>query len=326
MDATHTFITDLLPQKISSARAAITPYIRQTPCDHSFLLSRENECSVFLKMENMQVTGSFKARGAAHKLLRLNPEERSRGVVTASSGNHGAACAEMCRRQNIDCTVFVPETVSPAKERLLGMYNIHLVRTGDDCVKAETAARVYAEAQGRSFISPYNDPDIIAGQGTVAAELTEQVRDLDAVFVPVGGGGLISGIAAWCHARNPRIRIIGCQPAHSAVMAASVEAGRILEMESLPTLADGTAGGIEEAAVTFDICRALVHEFILVSEAEIGRAILDIVEQHVMLVEGAAALPLAAFRKTAAAYRGKRVALVLSGARLSPAALKELLA
>lgn len=325
MDATRTFITTHLPEKIIHAREAITPFIRQTPCDYSLPLSRETESSVFLKLENMQVTGSFKARGAAHKLICLSGEQRSGGVVTASSGNHGVACAEMCGRMGIDCTVFIPETASPAKEQQLGMHNIRLIKTGDDCVKAETAARAFAKEQGRPFISPYNDLDIIAGQGTVGMELTEQVEQADAVFVPVGGGGLISGIAAWCASRYPGIRIIGCQPAHSAVMAASVKAGRILAMESLPTLADGTAGGVEQDAVTFDICRELIHEFILVSEEEIAAALIDIIQLHHMLIEGAAALSLAALRKTSGMFRGKTVTLVLSGARLSMDVLKSLL-
>jgi len=185
-----------LAAAVIEAESRIRPYLLQTPVEYSPWLSRETGAEVYLKMEHLQITGSFKLRGAANKLLSLSPTEQERGVITASTGNHGAAVAYMADRLGIQATIFLPETVSATKVDQMSLYDVDLRYHGRDSVEAEEQARAVAAKEGRPFISPYNDRLVMAGQGTLAVELRRQRPDLEAVLVPVGGGGLISGIAA----------------------------------------------------------------------------------------------------------------------------------
>ena len=175
------------------------------------------------------------------------------------------------------------------------------------------------------YISPYNDPQVVGGQGTIAVELARQLEPIDAVFVAVGGGGLIAGIAGYLKVVRPGITVVGCLPERSPVMAESVRAGQIVEMETAPTLSDATAGGIEAGAITFDLCRALVDEYVLVDEEEIAAAIRTTIEAEHLLIEGAAGVAAAAFYKRRASFRGQNVAIVLCGANISLQTLKALL-
>jgi len=300
-------------------------YIRTTPLEPSTWLSRLGACDVYLKLENLQTTGSFKLRGAANRLLTLTSEERANGVVTASTGNHGSAVAYLLRALGWPGTVYVPKTISAAKLGALERLEANLELHGDDGVEAEIRARQVARESSRYYISPYNDLQIIAGQGTVALEIERQVEDVEVVVVPVGGGGLISGIAGVIKARHPETEIIGCQPTNSAVMHHSIQAGHLVELESKPTLADGAAGGIESDAITFAICQQHVDRFVLVSEEEIRQAIRHILEKHHLLIEGAAALSVAAFLQQIEHFRGKRTVLVLSGAKISLETLRSVL-
>lgn len=311
--------------EVLAAEARIRPYIQETPLDHSPYLSREGECEVFLKQENLQLTGSFKLRGAVNKILSLSEEERRAGVITASSGNHGMAFAWASRQFGVKGRIYLPEIVSQVKIEALQTYGADIRLYGDDCVKAELHARDTAVREGLTYISPYNDPQIIGGQGTAALELEAQMDRIDAVFVPVGGGGLISGMAGFLKSKDKSINIFGCQPERSAVMYHSVRAGHILEMESEPTISDGSAGGIESGTITLQICRDMVDDFILVSEEEIISALKLILERHHVLIEGAAALSVAAFLKHRERFRGKNVVLLLSGAKISLSTLKEIL-
>lgn len=312
--------------EVLEAAERIEPFIRETPLEFSHYLSSAGGCEVFLKLENVQITGSFKLRGAINKLLTLSPEERGRGVVTASSGNHAAAVAHSMRELGIDGVIYLPEYAPESKIESLRFYGVELRIHGDDCLKTERRAREEARASCMVYIPPYNDLKIVAGQGTVALEIERRLDELDAVLVPVGGGGLISGIAAYLKPERAEVEIIGCQPENSAVMYESVKAGRILDIESRPTLSDGTAGGIEEGSITFDICRACVSDFVVVSEDEIAEAVRLMIERHHMLVEGAAALPVASFLKSWERFRNRRVALIISGAKLSIDALRRVLA
>ena len=202
---------------------------------------------------------------------------------------------------------------------------------GDDCVKAERFARESAVKRQQIFISPYNDPEIIGGQGTVGMEIHRQMvskqakQKPDAVLVPVGGGGLISGIAGYLKSVFKGVTIIGCQPENSAVMYGSIKAGRIIDVVSRPTLSDGTAGGLEPGTITFDLCRTVVDQFVLVSEDEIKAAIRLILEKHHMLIEGAAALSVAAFLKKSGEFKGKNVVLIISGSKIGLTQLKKIL-
>ncbi|MGB5399803.1 MAG: pyridoxal-phosphate dependent enzyme, partial [Thermoanaerobaculia bacterium] len=268
----------------------------------------------------------FKLRGAANRLLTLSSGERANGVVTASTGNHGSAVAYLLRAFGWPGTIYVPKTISAAKLGALERLEANLELHGDDGVEAEIRARQVAHGSSRYYVSPYNDLQIIAGQGTVALEIERQLGDVEVVVVPVGGGGLISGIAGVFKAEHPETEIIGCQPTNSAVMHHSIQAGKLLELDSQPTLADGAAGGIESDAITFPICQQHVDRFVLVSEEEIRQAIRHVLEKHHLLIEGAAALSVAAFLQQIEHFRGRRTVLVLSGAKISLETLSSVLA
>ncbi len=312
-------------KEVLDAERRIRDYIRETPLDYSPFLSQKGNANVYLKLENFQLTGSFKIRGVFNKLLSLSEEEKKRGIVTASSGNHGAAFAYASNVLNLNGIVFLPENASPAKIQDIKQYNVELRFYGNDTVKTEIFARNFAEEQGMTYVPPYNDPKVIGGQGTIGIELEKQLEKIDAVLVPVGGGGLISGIAGYLKETIEDVEIIGVQPENSAVMYHSIKAGKILELESEPTLADGTAGGIEKDSVTFELCRKYVDDFILLSEEEIAKAILLTLEKHHMLIEGAGALSVAAYLKEPTRFKGKNVVLILSGCRISLDRLRKIL-
>ncbi len=319
-----TTVTDLV-QHILAAERRIRPLVYETPLVKSLALSSD-ATQVLLKLENLQPTGSFKLRGATNKLLSLSAVERAQGVVTASSGNHGAATAYAGKQLGIKALVFVPEHASTTKidaiERLGAEVRLH----GDDGVITERYARAYAAENAMPYVSPYNDLDVVAGQGSVGVELARQCADLDAVFIAVGGGGLISGTAAALKAASPHVHVVACSPANSAVMIESLKAGEILDLESKPTLSDGTAGGVEENALTFGLCQALIDEYVLVEESEIKASLKNFLATQHLLIEGAAAVVLAAFEKTQEKYRGKKVALVICGANIGLEDLKKVLA
>jgi len=310
---------------VLQAEERIRSHIRETPVEYSPYLSHLGNCVVYLKLENIQLTGSFKLRGAANKVLSLTKDEKCKGVITASTGNHGLAFAWIANKFDVKGIIFLPKTSSPAKIEALRLCGAEIQYYGNDCVEAEIHARKIAEEQGLIFISAYNDPLIIGGQGTIGIELARQIPGIECVLCPVGGGGLIAGISGYLKTENSDIEIIGCQPEKSAVMYASIKAGRILDMESEPTLSDGSAGGIEPGAITFPICQELVDDFILVNEEEIVSALRLIIEKHYLLIEGAAALSVAAFIQQKDRFQGKNVVLVLSGSKISLETLKKVL-
>jgi threonine dehydratase len=316
---------DEILSEVLAAEGRIRSHVRETPLELSPYLSDEADAEVYLKLESHQITGSFKLRGAMNKLLSLGKADRSRPVVTASSGNHAGAIAYTLSELGGTGIIYLPSTVSRAKVEALKPYGAELRFVGADSVEGELEAKRVAREEGLLYISPYSDPQIVGGQGTVAVEIERHLERFDAVFVPVGGGGLISGIAGYFKARRPSVRIVGCQPSASRVMYESIAAGRILDLPSEPTLADGTAGGIDPDAITFSICQRDVDELVLATEDEIADAMRLAIEKHSMLIEGAAALSLACFRKKRAHYRGQAVVLVVSGKKVSIDTLKSLL-
>ena len=319
---------DEILSEVLAAEGRIRSHVRETPLELSPYLSAEAEAEVYLKLESQQITGSFKLRGAMNKCLSLSKGDRSRPVVTASSGNHAVAVAYTLKEVGGTGIIYLPSTVSRAKVEALepyGPYGVELRFVGSDSVEGELEAKRVSREEGLLYISPYSDPQVIGGQGTIAVEIERQIERFDAVFVPVGGGGLISGIAGYFKARSPSVRIVGCQPQASRVMYESLAAGRILDIPSEPTLADGTAGGIDPDAITFPVCQRDVDEMVLVDEEEIAQAMRLAIEKHCMLIEGAAALSIASFRKTRSAYRGQTVVLVVSGKKVSLEILKTLL-
>jgi threonine dehydratase len=286
--------------------------------------------AVWLKCENLQHTGSFKLRGACNKILTLSPDELARGVVTASTGNHGRGVAHALDVVGTRGTIYLPTTASAGKLEALRRYaSVTLELHDPDSDAAEMHARRVAEESGRVYISPYNDLDVIAGQGTVGVEIWRQFSaldtELDAVFISVGGGGLISGIASYLKAVHPGIRIVGCWPEHAPALHASLQAGRIVAVTEKPTLSDGTAGGLEPGSITFDLARELIDDCVLVSEAEIADAIRFVLVEHHLVIEGSAGVAVAAWRQTAAQYAGQRIAIVLCGGNIAPAKLRTVL-
>lgn len=315
-----------LYERAINAENQIRPYIRETPLDYSISLSKESNSNVYLKFENLQYTGAFKVRGAFNKLLSLMQLEKNmKGVVTASSGNHGAAVAYGLHTLKLKGMVFVPENASKTKIDNIQQYDVPVELYETDCLQTEIFAKQYAKKNGMIYISPYNDPDIIAGQGTIGLELGRQLDNIDCILVPIGGGGLISGIAGVIKSQYPSIEVIGCLPGNSPVMAESIKAGKLIEMACLPTLSDATAGGIEPDAITFKLCQKYVDDYILVTEDEIRQAIISIMKTHHQLIEGAAGVAVAALLKNAKAFEGKNVVIILSGGNIGLDTLKAVL-
>jgi threonine dehydratase len=320
-----------VPSLVLAAEKRIRPYIRETILEPAPFYGAEMGAQVFFKCENLQHTGSFKVRGALSKILGLSREQRRQGVVTASTGNHGAAVAYSLKQVGASGIVFVPEIASPSKVQAIRRLGAQVRYFGSDSAETEVYARQYAQEFRGAYVPPYNDPQVMGGQGTIGLELSRQLDSVDAVFVSVGGGGLIAGIAGYLKSIFPRVRVFGCSPQNSQVMAESVQAGRILDLPSLPTLSDGTAGGIEAGSITFPLCHDLVDEWILVSECEIQENLRQFIATQHMLVEGSAAVAIAGFKKAAESRKmrdwlpGKNVVIVLCGANIGLAQLKQVL-
>ena len=308
-----------------AAEQRIRPYLPPTPLLRAEALSRETGANVHLKLESLQPTGSFKVRGALNTVLSLDDAARRRGIVTASSGNHGAAVAYALSLTGAPGTVYVPEHASAGKVAAMRRYGAAVVAGGDDSLLSELAARAAAAAEGRVYISPYNDRRVVAGQATAGLEIGRALPRIDAAFIAVGGGGLVAGAGGALKALHPGIRIIGCQPENSQVMAASVAAGRVLDLPSAPTLSDGTAGGVELDSLTFPLVQRIVDGFELVPEDEIAAAMRWCAARERLVAEGAAGVAVAALLRQRALWRGKTVVVVICGGNVDAATLVEVL-
>ena len=314
-----------IAQEVIAAERRIRPYIRKTILEYSPYYSKLAAADVRFKLENLQHTGSFKLRGAMNKMLSLSRAQRTRGVVTASTGNHGAAMAYGLGKLNATGIVFVPQNASTGKVQAIEQLGAEVRYFGDDTADTEAQARNFAKKHGLAYIPPYNDLQVIGGQGTIALELSKELNKIDAVFVALGGGGLISGIAAYLKSIHPEVEIIGCSPQNSQVMIRSVDAGKILDLPSMPTLSDGTAGGIEPGAVTFDLCRELINDYETVTEDEIKQSLVKFLETQHMLIEGSAAVAVAAMVKRRDRLAGKNVVVIICGANISVEMLRTVL-
>ncbi len=305
-------------ERIERAYDRISPDIQRTGLIHSSFLSRLTGAKVYLKLENEQKTGSFKFRGALNKVRSLSPEEKENGIVSASTGNHGLGVSLAARLEKVALTLVLPRTIAAEKRKRLAQFETEILEYGGSCEKAEGRARQLAGETNRVFVSPYNDEDVIAGQGTIGLEILTDLPDTGAVFVPVGGGGLASGIGAYLKSRGSRARISGVEPVNSAFMAASLEAGRIVEIEEKETIADALAGGIEPGAVTFSLCREFLDGIVTVKETAIKRAMSLLFEESRIMVEGAGALALAGLLEQPSGFKDARVVVVLSGGNIAP--------
>jgi len=310
-------------EAIKTTGETIAPYINYTPVQHSPYLSQLADADVHLKLDCIQKTGSFKFRGAMSKLTSLPIEERKGNAYAASTGNHGAAVSLGASLLGMNGKVIVPEGTSPAKLEMIKFYGGDIEFFGTDCLDAE--ARALKESGG-VYISPYNDEAVVCGQGTIGVEVSEQLEDIDAVIVSVGGGGMIGGIGTYLKSIKPNVKIVAASPKNSCVMYESLQAGKILDLPSEPTLSDGTAGGVEEDAITFPICQNVIDHFVLLSEDEIADGLRTGLMKHHIMMEGAAGASVAAFLKDKDRYNGKKVVIVICGANISQDVLKQVLA
>lgn len=312
---------------VPAAAATILPYVRKTPVLRVPELENPGNNSVFLKLESLQVTGSFKVRGAANRILSLNDSERARGVVACSSGNHGKAVAHMAGKLGISAAICVPNWVDPVKLSGMQRSGAHVVLSGDSYDEAEGRALELAEEEGRMFVQPFDDPWVAAGQGTLGIELLEQVPGLDTVVIPLSGGGLAGGVAYAIKERRPEIRMVAVSAANARVMFESLQAGKPVSMVEEETLAEALAGGIGLSnRYSLSLIRELIDEHILVSEEEIRRSMLYGLRSLGVLLEGGGAVALASLLggKYAVSGAGGSVAVVLSGGNVSLPRLQQL--
>ncbi|MCR9247005.1 MAG: pyridoxal-phosphate dependent enzyme [bacterium] len=310
---------------VEAAAERIAPHVYRTPTVASPWLSEACGAEVRLKLENAQRTGSFKIRGATNALLVLDESQRRRGVIAASSGNHGLGVATAANELGIAATVYVPTTTPAAKRSAIERAGAEVVVFGPDCVDTEREARRAALESERHYLSPYNDLDVLEGQGSIAVELVEQWPEVERVYVAVGGGGLIGGMAAWAHDRRGDLEFVGCSPVNSPAMAECVRAGRIIDVRCAPTLSDSTAGGVEADAVTFPLCRDFVHRYLEVNEDPIADAVRGALEHQHQLLEGAAGVAIAACLADCRVPR-RPSAVIACGGNLPLATLRQLLA
>jgi threonine dehydratase len=317
-------VSDLIAQ--SAARSCvvhrkIAGAISRTPVIASRLPMAEGT-RLFYKTENFQHTGSFKLRGASAKLTRV-PLDRP--VITASSGNHGIACSRAAQTTGHELIVVLPETVVAKKRKTIEGFGTKVVIHGSDASLSERHAQALAEAEGYTYISPYNDAEVIAGQGTAALELLDQIEGIDTVFISMGGGGLISGMGSVIKEFSPQTRVIGVSAANSCALAASIKAGKIVETDHLDTLADGVAGGVDEGSLTLPMASAVIDEIVYCNEEQIAAALKVLAWEENMLVEGAAALALAAYLAEPQKYAGQTSAVLLCGGNYEVAQLRSIL-
>jgi threonine dehydratase len=314
---------------VNAAAARLHGIAVHTPLEPSAALAEEiGATEVRLKREEVQPTGAFKLRGASNKVALIAEGRPEAALVTASSGNHGIAVASAAARHDMRLTVLVGRSVSPAKlERLraLETRRITVELTGNDTDDAEAEGRRRDDAGHAIYISPYNDPDVIAGQATVGVEILADWPEVDTIVVPVGGGGLIGGIGLWAKAVKPAVRIVGVQPAASPPLYAYFETGSTDPMPIAPTIADGVAGNIERDSITWKLNRHLVDEVVVVDEEPIGDAMRWAVEVPHLLLEGSAVLGIAALRAGQVSVEGARVAVVTTGRNVSPETLRAVL-
>lgn len=294
----------------------------RTPIRRSQWLSDLANADVFLKIETLQPTFSFKIRGALNAVLARGDARRP--LVTASAGNHGKALAHAARTAGIPLTVYVPESAPRAKTDAIRQMGAELISCSD-YDDAEKRAKRYAADGGAEFISPYSHPDVIAGAGTIGLEILEQQPDVDSILVPVGGGGLISGIAVAGRALASDVEVVGVEVEASAPFREGLAAGRIVSIDVQPTLADGLSGNLDPDTITFDIVRTMVDRMATVTEPQLRAAMSGIIRQERLIAEAAGATAVAAILGRALAISGRRTVIILSGANVDQAVLAPLI-
>ena len=309
---------------VKNAAIRIADYINQTPIEYCRVLSRNLGGDIYFKMENWQKTGSFKIRGALNKMLLLEKPEKKKGVITASAGNHGLGVAYASELLNIKARIVLPVNASVAKVRKLSYYGCEVIQAGHDYDEAEDVAHQIEKDCNLTFVHAFDDPDIIAGQGTIGSELLDQLPRLDMIIIPIGGGGLIGGVASILKQVNPGIYVVGVQPSASPAMKESLIAGKVVETPIKETLADGLAGRFV-SEFTLQLTNQYVDDVVLVSEKEIRHAMKFMVEDAHLLIEGAAAAGLAAITSEKISVENKKVGVILTGRNISPSIVASIL-
>ncbi len=315
---------------VLAARQRIAPYIRRTPLVQSPWLSALTGRSVWLKLESMQITNSFKARGAVNVAVAglergSGDPDRSRLLVTASAGNHGRALAYAAERLGLRLVVFTPRDAPRAKLDPIAAHGADLRAEARSYEEAESLAKQFAAAERVTYISPYSHPDVIAGAATVAMEILEDRPEVEAILVPVGGGGLVSGVALVAKAVSDRVAVIGVETEASPAFSRSLPAGHPVEVEVLPSIADGLAGNMDPETITFEYVKQLVDRIVLVPERAIEDAIRGLATNEHLIAEGAGAAAIAALT-TGLQLNARHVAVVVSGANIDAGKLSKLLA
>jgi threonine dehydratase len=307
------------------ARQRIMSLARRTPILDAPRSSKGSDTKIVYKLENLQTTGSFKIRGAANKILSLSGEQRARGVVTCSSGNHGRAVAYVAGRLGIRATICLPDTVPDNKRQAIQQLGAEVVMAGATYEEASDTAGRLQQDRGLTMIHPFDDPFVIAGQGTIGLELLEDLPEVDTVLVPLSGGGLMGGIAFVLKSADPTIRTIGVSMDRGPALVESLRAGKVVEIVEEPTLADALAGGLGgENNYSFAMIQAYVDETVLVSEEEIAAGMALALEEHHLVVEGGGAVGIAALLSDKVRELGSNVAVVLSGSNVDIPILLEI--
>lgn len=311
-------------EQISSARAHIAHRLHVTPVTRATLLGNEAAVSLFLKCENLQKTGSFKPRGALNKLSGLDRSARRRGVVTVSAGNHAQAVAWAAAATGVRATVVMPATASQTKADASAAYGAEVIRHGS-AMDAFERARSLAVERDLVFVHPFDDEEIMAGAGTTGLEILEQAPDVQSVVVPIGGGGLIGGVAAAIKQRRPEVRVYGVEPVGAAAMRASLDSGHPVRLQALDTIADGLAAPMA-GVLTYEVVRRYVDDVVLVTDDEIAAAARALLTYTKLLAEPAGAAGIAAILARKLPLRsGERVLAVVSGGNVDLAKLKGML-
>ena len=304
---------ELQLNKIYDAKNVLEKIARKTDLIHSAYLSKRN--NVYLKCENLQLTGSFKLRGAYYKIAKLTQEEKKKGVIACSAGNHAQGVALAAKENNIEATIFIPSVAPLSKVEATRGYGAKIRLIDGVYDDAYNEAIKYQKETGGIFIHPFNDNEVIAGQATIALEILEQLDEIDAIVVPIGGGGLISGIAKAIKELKPTCKVYGVQAQKAGSMHASVKEDRIIQLDSVTTFADGTAVKLP-GDLTFEYCKKYVDDILLVSEDEIATAVLTLMEKEKMVAEGSGALPVAAVMFNKVPLENKNIACIVSGGNI----------
>jgi threonine dehydratase len=316
-------MNDINLETIKKAKERIKGFVRNTPLIHSEHLSQICNGSIFLKLENLQPTNSFKVRGAFNRLLQLSSEERRNGVVTASSGNHAQGVALAAENLKISARIVIPTNVSMAKLSKIKKYDVNIIQEGEfDTI--EKKARDVSLEENLTYISPYNDIEVITGQGTIALEVYEEMAQINSIIVPIGGGGLISGIALAVKSLDPNIEVIGVQTKGASTMYESWKAGKIVYTDEFHTIAEGLLGGLEPGALTFELIKKHVDRIILVEEDSIKSAINLLWKEEGQIVEGAGATTVACILEEKEKFAQKNVVAIISGGNIENSLFTEI--